>query len=137
MSEEQLEYDPEWTLATLNDAKEALEDLIAQVEDSPEEVKEILEENIANVYAKLNYAFNSAKDGPDALLSMPDDELVAFPSVLPLKHKVEFEEEDEEKPDEVQYRKNNGLLYQLSKPFSFVKAPADQSTSLAFKSDKR
>ena len=34
MSEEQLEYDPEWTLATLNDAKEALEDLIAQVEDS-------------------------------------------------------------------------------------------------------
>ena len=64
MSEEQLEYDPEWTLATLNDAKEALEDLIAQVEDSPEEVKEILEENIANVYAKLNYAFNSAKDGP-------------------------------------------------------------------------
>ena len=47
MSEEQLEYDPEWTLATLNDAKEALEDLIAQVEDSPEEVKEILEENIA------------------------------------------------------------------------------------------
>jgi len=101
MSEEQLEYDPEWTLATLNDAKEALEDLIAQVEDSPEEVKEILEENIANVYAKLNYAFNSAKDGPDALLSMPDDELVAFPSVLPLKHKVEFEEEDEEKPEEV------------------------------------
>ena len=74
MSEEQLEYDPEWTLATLNDAKEALEDLIAQVEDSPEEVKEILEENIANVYAKLNYAFNSAKDGPDALLSMPDDD---------------------------------------------------------------
>ena len=73
MSEEQLEYDPEWTLATLNDAKEALEDLIAQVED-----------------------------GPDALLSMPDDELVAFPSVLPLKHKVEFEEEDEEKPEEVQ-----------------------------------
>lgn len=102
MSEEQLEYDAEWTLATLNDAKEALEDLIAQVEDSPEEVKEILEENIANVYAKLNYAFNSAKDGPDALLSMPDDELVAFPSVLPLKHKVEFKEEDEEKPDEVQ-----------------------------------
>ena len=94
MSEEQLEYDPEWTLATLNDAKEALEDLIAQVEDSPE--------NIANVYAKLNYAFNSAKDGPDALLSMPDDELVAFPSVLPLKHKVEFEEQDAEMPDEVQ-----------------------------------
>ena len=109
MSEEQLEYDPEWTLATLNDAKEALEDLIAQVEDSPEEVKEILEENIANVYAKLNYAFNSAKDGPDALLSMPDDELVAFPSVLPLKHKVEFEEEDEEKPDEVQNPKKQRL----------------------------
>ena len=42
MSEEQLEYDPEWTLATLNDAKEALEDLIAQVEDSPEEHRQRL-----------------------------------------------------------------------------------------------
>ena len=102
MSDEQLQYDAEWTLATLNDVKEALEDLIAQVEDSPEEVKEILEENLTNVYAKLNYAFNSAKDGPGALLSMPDDELVAFPSVLPLKHKIEFEEEDEANPNEVQ-----------------------------------
>ena len=60
MSEEQLEYDPEWTLATLNDAKEALEDLIAQVKDSPEEVKEILEENIANVYAKHSTAPKTA-----------------------------------------------------------------------------
>ena len=45
---------------------------------------------------------STAPDGPDALLSMPDDELVAFPSVLPLKHKVEFEEQDAEMPDEVQ-----------------------------------
>lgn len=94
MSEENLQYDPEWTLATLNDAKEALEDLIAQIEDSPDEVKEVLDEGIAAVYAKLNYAFNSAKDGPEALMSMPDDELVAFPSVLPLKHSVDFEDEE-------------------------------------------
>lgn len=94
MAEDKIEYDAEWTLATLNDAKEALEDLIALVEDNPDEVKEVLEENIANVYAKLNYAFNSAKEGPDALMSMADDELVAFPSVLPLKHSVEIKEEE-------------------------------------------
>lgn len=102
MSEEQLEYDPDWTLATRMTLKKLWKIDRSGSEVSPEEVKEILEENIANVYAKLNYAFNSAKDGPDALLSMPDDELVAFPSVLPLKHKVEFEEQDAEMPDEVQ-----------------------------------
>lgn len=85
-------FDAEWSIATLTDAKEALEDLIAQIEDSPDEVKEILEENIAPVYAKLNYAYNSAELGPDALMSMEDDDLIAFPSLLPMKHKVDFDD---------------------------------------------
>ncbi len=90
-------YDAEWTLATLNDAKEALESLIAQIEDNPNEVEEILDEDISNVYAKLNYAFNSAELGANALMEMDDDDLVAFPSVLPFKHgEVSTSEEEAE-----------------------------------------
>lgn len=90
MSEEK-KFDSEWTIATLTDAKEALEDLIAQIEDSPDEVEDILNEAIVNVYAKLNYAYNSAEYGPETLLMLPDDELVAFPNLLPLKSSVELE----------------------------------------------
>lgn len=83
MDDYKTEYDPEWVLATLNDAKEALENLIAYVEDSPDAVKETLDDGIQDVYAKLNYAYNSAKDGPEALMTMDDDDLVAFPNMRP------------------------------------------------------
>ncbi|MBQ8828653.1 MAG: hypothetical protein IJ022_00895 [Burkholderiaceae bacterium] len=90
-------FDAQWSLATLNDAKEALEALIAQIEDNPDEVQEILEEDIANVYAKLNYAFNSAELGSNALMQMEDDDLIAFPAVLPFKHgKVNSQEAEED-----------------------------------------
>ena len=77
-------YDAEWSVATLTDALEALQDLIAEIEDSPEEVKEVLEEGIINVYAKLNYAYHSAEDGPEALMQMSDDDIISFPPVLPM-----------------------------------------------------
>ena len=93
MQDENLEYDPEWILATLNDAKESLENLIGYIEDEPEAAKEILDEQIAAVYAKLNYAYNSAKDGPDALMKMDDDDLVSFPQVLPFQHSNGFTRE--------------------------------------------
>lgn len=90
MSEEK-KFDAEWSIATLSDAKEALEDLIAQLEDSPEEVEDIINEAIVNVYAKLNYAYNSAEYGPETLMMLPDDELVAFPNLLPFKSSVDIE----------------------------------------------
>ncbi len=83
MSDEN-KYDAEWSVATLTDALEALQDLIAEIEDSPEEVKEILDEGIINVYAKLNYAYHSAEDGPEALMQMSDDDIISFPPVLPM-----------------------------------------------------
>lgn len=58
--------------------------MIAEIEDSPEEVKEILDEGIINVYAKLNYAYHSAEDGPEALMQMSDDDIISFPPVLPM-----------------------------------------------------
>lgn len=89
---EEKKFDAEWSIATLSDAKEALEDLIAQIEGNPEEVEEILTEGITNVYAKLNYAYHSAEYGPETLLMLPDDELVAFPNLLPLKSSLDFED---------------------------------------------
>lgn len=77
-------YDAEWSIATLTDALEALQDLIAEIEDSPDEVKEVLEEGMINVYAKLNYAYHSAEDGPEALMKMSDDDIISFPPVLPM-----------------------------------------------------
>lgn len=93
MDDYKTEYDPEWVLATLNDAKEALENLIAYVEDNPDAVKETLDDGIQDIYAKLNYAYNSAKDGPEALMTMDDDDLVAFPNMLPFKHGVDVTRE--------------------------------------------
>ncbi|MCD7988675.1 MAG: hypothetical protein LUG48_17035 [Klebsiella quasipneumoniae] len=95
MSEDLKKYDPEWTIATLTDALDALEDLIAEVQDSPGEVKEIIEEVLPNVYAKLNYAYHSAKDGPDALATMSDDEIISFPPVLPMSSESDITYEDE------------------------------------------
>ncbi len=78
------EYDPKWSYATLNDALETLEQLIGVIENSnPDEIQEILDEELPAVYAKLNYAYHSAKDGPKALDIMTDDELVSFPPLLP------------------------------------------------------
>lgn len=82
----QKQFDPEWISATLNDAKEELENLITEIENHPEEGQLLLESEIAKVYAKLNYAFNSAELGPEALVTYDDDDLVSFPAILPFKH---------------------------------------------------
>lgn len=88
-----IKYDPEWTLATLNDALEALEKVIAEIEDRPEEVEEILDEELVNVYAKLNYAFHSAEEGPNALLEMSEDDIISFPPVLPMLGSPAFQDD--------------------------------------------
>lgn len=80
------QFDPEWISATLNDAKEELENLITEIENHPDEAQLLLESEIAKVYAKLNYAYNSAELGPEALVTFDDDDLVSFPAILPFKH---------------------------------------------------
>ena len=42
-------------------------------------IQEILTEEIAAAYAKLNYAVNTARCGAEGLDTMEDDELVAYP----------------------------------------------------------
>jgi len=74
----------EWLAATLNDAHEALEAAMNKVaEGDLEDAKEVLERDIVHVYAKLNYAINTAKLGPGALEALSEDELIAWPPRMP------------------------------------------------------
>lgn len=69
----------DWLLATLEDARDALDTAIDSLSRHPEEAEEILTEEIAAAYAKLNYAVNTARCGAEGLDTMEDDELVAYP----------------------------------------------------------
>lgn len=85
----------EWLTETLKDAEEALAYAIQLLEDNPRKAAGILEHEIPAVYAKLNYAMNTAAAGPAALETMEDDDLVAWPAGMPFKAPAP-EEVDEE-----------------------------------------
>ncbi len=76
--------DADWVLTTLNDALAALEEAIMDIEGDPEAVKEIMEERIPELYVKLNYAWNTRIEGPEAIDKFDHDDLVAFPKDIAL-----------------------------------------------------
>lgn len=75
----------EWLTETLKDAEEALAYAIQLLEENPRKAMGVLEHEIPAVYAKLNYAVNTAYEGPAALETMDDDDLVAWPAGMPFK----------------------------------------------------
>lgn len=75
----------EWLTETLKDAEEALAYAIQLLEENPRKATGVLEHEIPAVYAKLNYAVNTASEGPTALETMDDDDLVAWPTGMPFK----------------------------------------------------
>lgn len=75
----------EWLTETLKDAEEALAYAIQLLEENPRKAMGVLEHEIPAVYAKLNYAVNTASEGPAALETMDDDDLVAWPAGMPFK----------------------------------------------------
>lgn len=75
----------EWLTETLKDAEEALAYAIQLLEENPRKATGVLEHEIPTVYAKLNYAVNTASEGPAALETMDDDDLVAWPAGMPFK----------------------------------------------------
>lgn len=75
----------EWLTETLKDAEEALAYAIQLLEENPRKAMGVLEHEIPAVYAKLNYAVNTASEGPAALETMDDDDLVAWPGEMPFK----------------------------------------------------
>lgn len=86
---------PAWLQATLADAAESLNAIVGKLEDRPdtETAEEILRRDIVEVYAKLNYALNSAPYGSDALAVLSEDELVAWPEDMPFATREELEAE--------------------------------------------
>ncbi len=85
----------EWLTETLKDAEEALAYAIQLLEENPRKAAGILEHEIPAVYAKLNYAVNTAAAGPAALETMEDDDLIAWPAGMPFKApELEVEEAD-------------------------------------------
>lgn len=87
--------DREWLIATLSDTLEALSETIERLEDDRLDAQEILDEDVANVYAKLNYAVNTAEMGPEAIDMCDHNRLVEWPESMP------FDRFDEIEPEEI------------------------------------
>lgn len=77
--------DAEWLLLTLNDAAEELAHAINLIEEDPRKAEGVMEHEITALYAKLNYAVNSSRVGPQAAEIMDHDDLVAWPASMPFK----------------------------------------------------
>lgn len=74
----------EWFAATLEDALESLERAVELIRNDPRKAQGVLEHEVVETYAKLNYAVNTAYEGPAALESVEnDDELTAWPACMP------------------------------------------------------
>lgn len=74
----------EWFAATLEDALETLEEAVRLLREDPRKAQGVLEHEVTLAYAKLNYAVNTAYDGPAALETVEDhNELTAWPKCMP------------------------------------------------------
>lgn len=75
--------DREWLTATLSDTLEYLSETIDRLGNERLDAEEILLEDVANVYAKLNYAVNTARLGPEAIDQCDHDRLIEWPEEMP------------------------------------------------------
>ena len=78
-----------WLHATLADAAESLAAALEKLEAHTDEetASELLRRDLVEVYAKLNYAVNTAYLGSEALNVLTEDELVAWPAEMPFATK--------------------------------------------------
>lgn len=87
----------EWFAATLEDALESLEEAVRLVREDPRKAQGVLEHEVMTAYAKLNYAVNTAYEGPAALETVEnDDELTAWPTCMPFMHKTHTDDSNRE-----------------------------------------
>ena len=70
--------DREWLSVALTDALECLTEAIERLD-----AEEVLLEDVANVYAKLNFAVNTAETGPAAIDTTDHDQLISWPECMP------------------------------------------------------
>lgn len=76
--------DADWILLTLRDAAATLDDLIEDIDDDPDSAQELLEEEMAAIYVKLNFAWNTRQSGPAAIDNTDHDVLINWPQDLTL-----------------------------------------------------
>lgn len=96
-----MDIELEWLQATLNDASEALQNALQKVENGDQEdALEVLNHDLVHVYAKLNYAVNTARLGPAALDAMSEDELIGWPARMPFLTFDEIDTLGEDEDDE-------------------------------------
>ena len=93
--------DKDWLAATLNDAYEALGEAVHTVENGDwEDAESVLRNQLVHIYAKLNYAVNTAELGANALNELSEDELIGWPQDMPFLTRDEIESIDAEGNDE-------------------------------------
>ena len=62
-----MSVDRQWLIDALSDALETLSETIERLEDERLDPEEVMLDDLANVYAKLNFAVNTAETGPAAI----------------------------------------------------------------------
>ncbi len=78
-----MSVDRQWLIDALSDALETLSETIERMEDERLDPEEVMLDDLANVYAKLNFAVNTAETGPAAIDTTDHDELIQWPECMP------------------------------------------------------
>ena len=78
-----MSVDRQWLIDALTDALESLSQTVERLEDKRLDAEEVMLEDLANVYAKLNFAVNTAETGPAAIDTTDHDELIQWPECMP------------------------------------------------------
>ena len=82
-----MSVDRQWLIDALTDALESLSQTVERLEDERLDAEEVMLEDLANVYAKLNFAVNTAETGPAAIDTTDHDELIQWPECMPFDRK--------------------------------------------------
>ena len=69
-----------WLTDTLTDAQETLSQALSLLDKNPRHAQGVLEHEIPALYAKLNYAVNTAYIGPNAVNILEHEKLTAWPT---------------------------------------------------------
>lgn len=72
--------DAQWLLRTLEDAAQTLATALERIDSDPRRARGVLEHEIPELYAKLNYAVNTAQSGPVDLNNCDHNRLIAWPT---------------------------------------------------------
>lgn len=78
-----MSVDRQWLIDALSDALESLSETIERLEDERHDAEEVMLDDLANVYAKLNFAVNTAETGPAAIDTTDHDALIQWPECMP------------------------------------------------------